>query len=561
MNNIMKHILSGLLLLITTYTLAQSYNFKQQIISSKVLKQINTLKTHTEFHDSAIGYSGRKTETYTLFERIFKTATIQEWTELCNHPQPIIRYYAFYALEKHDVPVNSLIPIAITHLNDTAKIMTMNGCLGYEEVIGDVMFSSIQKEYKRSPKIKTYIDSLFIYSKGPLISRANEYLKTLPKTEKLRQRLQDMVKYENNPHAFDLLLSYNNPEDWTYIRYLLYKHPIRILEGIAKYPKQEFIKPLQWWKTTMSAPYIDPMTWDRLPQNPSIIRGIYKAYMSYEPSIRIKYFTDIFTSKYTLEVKNIHALAIYSLIEHINEEWTNPVKLAILPYLSSYDQQLINHLNSLYPQETFTVIKSVTTRQNPNIYLYGKSVDILTDYLFKNTTKDSIPFLRHQLEKDLYPGVFEIYFQKLTLKFPKEKQDYIIKRLKQIISRDNIEIDQGFKNILRNIKDPKLRYRIWWVCYDYIQLKRESPIEPLLNIMDMYYPYKTDDLCFKYLSTAELKLYPTWDMFNLLWRKRNSDYDKRLKEFYNQNAYTFKNSKFGQYIHQRLYPSQYPRNI
>ncbi len=343
----MKYTLSIFFIILTTFSFAQTYNFKTRAISRDVIKEINILKTHDIFNDEGIGYSGYKSATYKIFEIIFEKATIQEWTELCNHPKPIIRYYAFYALKKHNITIESLMPIVINHLNDTAKIRTMYGCLGDEEVIGSFMFYSIRKEYEKSAKLKQHVDSLFLYSKGPLISEANEYLATLPKTEKLRQRLQAMVRYENNSYALDLLLSYNNPEDWISIRSLLYSHPISILKGIAKYPKQEFIKPLQWWKTHLSTPYENRETMEKLPQNPGIIWGVYKAYMNYESSIRTKYFTDIFKSNLSFDIKALHADIIYDLIKLNNETWTYPIKLTILPYLSEFNKHFIDNVSSI----------------------------------------------------------------------------------------------------------------------------------------------------------------------------------------------------------------------
>lgn len=234
----MKYILSLLFICITKLAYAQEYNFKSRSISRQVIKQVNILKTFNEFNDEAIGYSDYKSDTYKTFETIFEKASIKEWIELCNHPKPIIRYYAFYALEKHKVTTETLTPVVLNHLNDTAKIITFYGCSGDEEMIGSFMFSSIQKEYKQSTNLKKQIDSLFLYAKGPLISQANSYIQNIPKTEKLRKRLQSMVKYENNKYALDLLLSYNNPEYWTYIKHVIKSHPLTALKGITRYPKK-----------------------------------------------------------------------------------------------------------------------------------------------------------------------------------------------------------------------------------------------------------------------------------------------------------------------------------
>ena len=350
----MKYVLSYIFIFIIQFSFAQDYGYNKRNINRQALKYVDSLKDNYIFEGEFVGIGGRKPKAYKTFENILNSTSIEELVELSKHPKPIIRYYAVHGLELKKASTEILLPIVYTHLNDTTTIMVQWGCLRDYSQVGEYILKQIPKAYHdRHPKVKDKIDSLLLYSKGPLISSANEYLKTLPKTEKLRLRLQDMVKYENNPHALDLLLSYNNPEDWIYIRHLLYSHPIPILKGIAKYPKQEFIKPLQWWKTTMTVPYKDPMTWDRLPQNPGIIWGVYKAFMSYESSIRTKYFTDIFKSNLSIDIKTLHADIIYDLIKTNTQSWTYLIKLSILPYLTELNEGFINDLNHKYPEENF----------------------------------------------------------------------------------------------------------------------------------------------------------------------------------------------------------------
>lgn len=551
----MKFICSLLFICITQFTFAQDYNFKSKPISHRIMKQVNILKTHDVFHDDAIGYSGYKSDTYSIFENIFENASINEWIELCKHPKPIIRHYAFYALEKHKVTTEVLTPIVLNHLNDTAQISTLYGCLGEEEIIGEFMFSSIEDEYKQSINLKKQIDSLFLYAKGPLISRANTYLKNLPKTETLRKRLQTMVKYENNKYALDILLSYNNPEDWTYIKCLIKSHPLTALKGIAKYPKKEFITDLQWWKTDLSHPYRDDFSWETFPQDHSIVWAVYKAYMNYEPAIRNANFTDIFDANYSIEVKHIHASMIYSILVNNTEEWTNPIKLTILPYLSECDKEYIDQLAIQYPDKTVEIFKNITTRYKPNMSYWSECSQAIITQLLKTNNKDSIEFLRTELQKDLTPPFFLKYYNTLTTLTHRKEEEILIHRLKLKLKTEEVELSELFINLLNDIADLEVKKEIWWICYRHIQKNNGTPIEDLLKVMDVYNPEQTQTLAQDLYVKQNLKFFANWDAFDYLNRKNKPEIDEWLIRIYNQMPHSFKTSRLGKYVEEELFPS------
>lgn len=553
----MKYILSLLLICITKLAYAQEYNFKSHSISRQIIKQVNILKTHNEFNDEAVGYSGYKSDTYKIFERIFNRASIKEWIELCKHPKPIIRYYAFYALEKHKVTTEILTPIVLNHLNDTAKIITFYGCFGDEEMIGSFMFSSIQNEYEQSTKLKKQIDSLFLYAKGPLISQANSYIQNVPKTEKLRKRLQGMVKYENNKYALDLLLSYNNPEDWTYIKYVIKSHPLTALKGINKYPKKDFIIPLQWWKTNLSTPYLDPETWDKYPQNPNIIWGVYRAYMNYEPSIRNTNFIEIFETNYYKDIKSLHARIIYSLLVNNNKEWTLPIKLAILPYLSECDKEYIDQLATHYPDKTLEIFKNITTRYKPYMSYKSECSQAIINQLLKTNSKDSIEFLRTELQHDLAPLFFDKYYKTLTKLTYRIEEDILIHRLKQKIKTEKVELSASYIDLLNGITNRELRKEIWWICYNHIQKNDKKPIKHLLKLMDHYNAERTIVVCKSLFLSGTLKFYANWDVFSYLWNQQEPQIETWLRNQYNTKPYTFKASRLGQYMQEKFNPIKY----
>ncbi len=225
----------------------------------------------------------------------------------------------------------------------------------------------------------------------------------------------------------------------------------------------------------------------------------------------------------------------------------------------SYVELTLDTLNTKYPQKTLHIVKKLIVRQEPKIY--NDEAEIITNYLLEYHHNNVDKFIKDELKKDLNPLCFKILYNKSTLKYPELKEHYIIVHLNHILNRNEVEIHWTFTEILKEVKDPLLKHKIWWMCYDYIQLKRDNPILPLLKIMDNYFRDETVKLCLSHLSSGELKKYPTWDMFNLVWCKRDISIDNRLKAYFDNQPYSFKQTDFGLYIHQRLYPELYHKKI
>lgn len=558
----MKHLITIIILLISFRVNSQDYGFNKRLVNPMTLQYVDTLKQYSSFTGSYSGIGGRKPKSYKTFERLLASSSNKELIELCKHPKPSIRYYAFHGLKTRNVPIETLIPIIKTHLNDISKIYVQWGCLISEEEVGEFMLKTLDKEhYQNHPKLKQEIQHLFLYKKGPLIQSAHSYLQTLPKSDRLYLRLQDMVKDENNPHALPILLSYNNPKDWIYIKYIIKGHPIIALKGMLQYPHKDFLKELQFLKTKTNEPYTNYETFESQPQDPHLIELIYQIYLKYDRRIRVENLTNIFHTKLGDDIKVLHALIIYRLLKNNSEEWTYPIKLAILPYLIDYDQIYIDELGGKYPNETLNILKSITTRHIPRFSNQG-ALSII-NYIIKHDNTDSNEFTRSELEKDLHIKFFEIHLEKLShhSPTPELKEYFIIKRLKSLLDSGQMESDESFQYLYKQFEDPKLKQQIWWTCYNYIKLKRETPIENTIFIMYLIDPEKTVNLCLNYLTTRALKLYPTWDIFNLLWRRYDKKIDAQLKNYYNNLPYSVRMSEFGIYLDQRFYPTKYSRSV
>ena len=88
---------------------------------------------------SAVYYGGIRPKQYDNFEKLKETATQRELIELTNHPNGVVRCYAFWALSK-DKSVD-LFQIILNHINDYELVKTQFGCIGGQEKVGDFFIS------------------------------------------------------------------------------------------------------------------------------------------------------------------------------------------------------------------------------------------------------------------------------------------------------------------------------------------------------------------------------------------------------------------------------------
>lgn len=77
-------------------------------------------------YERAVGMAGSYTRQYARFERLHDLLSDKEMFELIKHKNPVVRAYAFKALQMDNS--RYLEKAKIELINDTAKINTMDGC-------------------------------------------------------------------------------------------------------------------------------------------------------------------------------------------------------------------------------------------------------------------------------------------------------------------------------------------------------------------------------------------------------------------------------------------------
>ncbi|NML21203.1 hypothetical protein HHL16_09990 [Pseudoflavitalea sp. G-6-1-2] len=148
------------------------FNYNKQKISDRTAKVVSKIAKVNKLMGSAVGFAGTRPAQYNNFAELQKIAKQSELLELTNHPNTVVRSYAFWALSLK--PGVKLLPILEKHINDTANVSTMFGCIVGDEKVGDFLISKAieQRDGKNSKNFSKedarYLDDLLISSSTTL---------------------------------------------------------------------------------------------------------------------------------------------------------------------------------------------------------------------------------------------------------------------------------------------------------------------------------------------------------------------------------------------------------
>lgn len=111
--------------------------YDSQKISKAVSQIVKDIAKENEIHGTAVGYGGVKTTQYRRFEGLYTKASVEELTELVEHPNPAVRGYAFWGLAKrHDEKLEAII---MAHAADSQFVYQIDGCIGGEIPVTEFM--------------------------------------------------------------------------------------------------------------------------------------------------------------------------------------------------------------------------------------------------------------------------------------------------------------------------------------------------------------------------------------------------------------------------------------
>jgi hypothetical protein len=211
----LKQLLTISILTFAFQCFAQS-QFHKEKISPQTENIITKLEKEGAVMNSAVGYAGQRPKQYDNFLELQKTATKGELAELTNHPNEVVRCYAFWAL-LYDSSVD-LFPIVIKHLDDTALVTTLFGCIQSSEEVGDFFIhiatpGLVDLDSKKLDSNQyAVLDSILIFTPNHLEATEGA-ISNAKLTENLYKKVRELVIKENDQKALVTLAKFEREED------------------------------------------------------------------------------------------------------------------------------------------------------------------------------------------------------------------------------------------------------------------------------------------------------------------------------------------------------------
>ena len=165
---------------------------------------------------SAVYESGVRPQQFDNFVELKKVATKEELETLLIYPNPVVRCYAFWAVQR-DTTVD-LLPLLIAHVDDTEEIKTQFGCIGGLEKVGDVMINAVvsmndssEQGRKNRSKLRQ-LDSILLFRPNNLATKAWAINRAKP-IESNYRRIRQLAIDEHNQEALVKLSEYRKRQD------------------------------------------------------------------------------------------------------------------------------------------------------------------------------------------------------------------------------------------------------------------------------------------------------------------------------------------------------------
>lgn len=334
---------------------------------------------------SAVYSSGERPKQWDNFEELEKIATKVELTELTNHPNGVVRCYAFWALT-HKKNID-LLSIVKNHLNDTELVETQFGCIGGREMVGDFYIQIMTPQYvdlnseKLSSKELSELDSLLIYQPNKLSARYSAINRAEP-TKNLYPKIRELVLEENNQSALVTLAKYQKEQDIEIIKNNRSENE-KIESGyyhtyvaISEFPRPEFIPLLETnLNKTLDNTHFST-EW----------RELYKAIASYKNEKAIELLKIPFSKVKHQNIKKYHIDFVYGAIQ----EFQDPIYDEL--YWKSWEEE-----GRISPE-----IYKYLFNKNPSKAYELTKKEMIGNYQPKQT--DFVPFAK---EVEFTEGIYE----------------------------------------------------------------------------------------------------------------------------------------------------------
>ncbi|KOY84318.1 hypothetical protein AD998_21455 [bacterium 336/3] len=351
----MKYILIIITLICTSSCFGQ-YHFDKTKISKKIEEIIKRIKDVNQVMGNAVYYEGIKPPQYDNFIELRNKATQKELLELTNHPNGVVRCYAFWALSY--IQSVDLLPVIIKHIDDDEFVSTQFGCIRDEEKVGDFFINCINSDVRKlSVSESKYLDSILIYTPNQLYAK-EDAIDRAELTESFYKRVRELVIKEKNQSALVAIAKYKREQDVSLI--LNNKNDYYTYQAMALFPHPDFLPFLQnKLIETLGDDHFD-----------SAWRGMYATIASYKNDKALELLQIPFTQVKHKHIQKYHMEFIFGALEKFYSPIYEPLLWRMWEDENLVDLQNFKILYYKNAEKAFELAKK--TIENADDFYYTK---------------------------------------------------------------------------------------------------------------------------------------------------------------------------------------------
>ena len=361
----MKHLITIIILTLTLNCFGQ-YHFDKTKISRQTEQIVTRIEKVNELMGSAVYYEGMRPPQYDNFTELQKKATQDELNELTNHPNGVVRCYAFWALSYNQSA--NLLPVVISHINDTASVKTQFGCIGNREKVGDFFINVVTPQYvdinskKLTDSEYEYLDSILVYTPNSLYSKENA-INRAKLNETFYKRVRELVLKESNQSALVTLAKFKREQDIPLIlnnklKGERYDQLFFTYKAISEFPDNAFLPLLK--KSLYEA--IDKGAWS------TEWRELYKAIASFKNDTALQLLKVPFTQTKHQNIRQYHINFIFGAVQDFYTPIYDELLWRMWENEKKINAQVFNLLFPKNPEKAFQITKK--TIQNADDFYY-----------------------------------------------------------------------------------------------------------------------------------------------------------------------------------------------
>lgn len=442
-----------------------------------------------------VSSGGERPLQYDNFEALEAQASSEELIALTDHPNGVVRCYAFWALSLSDSV--DLYSIVIDHIDDTARVETQFGCSVSYDRVGDFFINvvtphSIDLEAQKLNEAQlAMLDSILLFEANFLSAKFDAMSSAEP-TAALYPKFREMVIEENDQNALVQLAKYQKAQDIELI--LNYRGDadgdedgyFYTYRAIAEFPHPRFLPLLKnnLEKTLDKTHYSNE--W----------KGLYKAIVRYKNEYAVAMLQVPFTKVKHENIKGYHIDYVFKALEENQDPiyddllwrlWEEELRMtpSVYYYLKAKDssrtfsltKECLLNIDAFYGANMSFQSRNeagsdslislmlddvllqdeaagiMIIRKNileANVHIY----EIFTDHIHKLKDPSFVPPLFEQLEKEWNVHIYLEIVKALISYEDKAINQQILATIK---INDNLTIGQGESALSRLLENNGIR--------------------------------------------------------------------------------------------------------